>query len=414
MFNLHLTPEQLEIRTTVRDFVQREIKPIALERDRLENFDERFPWEVLDKASQMGLRPLALSEELGGTGADNLTSCIVTEELAVGDVGIAATLGQTSALAHAWFDRAMTPEQRDRFLPQFLADDRFHLATAGHEPDTDLGWRYHRPNVPDASYKTTAVRDSNGDWVINGVKNFITSAPIAKLIAVHVRTGSRKSGIAGMSSLLVPHDAPGLTIREHDKVGRRLGSNGELVFQDCRVPAANLLGEEGKSTLMGSVKSPGRAVPRFQAMNLGIGRAAYEAALEYAKLRVQGGRPIIEHQAVGLVLANMAIGLEAARSLIWQAAWASDHQEAYADGSLPELPLQTIAKVVTSETVQRVALDAAQIFGGMGVMRELPMQKYVRDALIFLHSENSNDVARLRIAEDLAGYRRPGPMGSGG
>jgi alkylation response protein AidB-like acyl-CoA dehydrogenase len=414
MFNLHLAPEQLEIRETVRDFVQREIKPIALARDRLENFDQRFPWEVLDKASQMGLRTLALSEEAGGTGADNLTSCIVTEELAVGDVGIAATLGQTSALAHVWFDRAMTPAQRARFLPQFLADDRFHLATAGHEPDTDLGWRYHRPNVPEAGYKTTAVRDSNGDWVINGVKNFITSAPIAKLIAVHVRTGSRKSGAAGMSSLLVPHDAPGLTIREHDKVGRRLGSNGELVFQDCRVPAANLLGEEGKSTLMGSVKSPGRAVPRFQAMNLGIGRAAYEAALEYAKLRVQGGRPIIEHQAVGLVLANMAIGLEAARSLIWQAAWASDHQEAYADGSLPELPLQTIAKVVTSETVQRVALDAAQIFGGMGVMRELPMQKYVRDALIFLHSENSNDVARLRIAEDLAGYRRPGPMGSGG
>ena len=413
MFDLHLTPEQLEIRETVRDFVQREIKPIALARDRLENFDERFPWEVLDKASQMGLRTLALSEEAGGTGADNLTSCIVTEELAVGDVGIAATLGQTSALAHVWFDRAMTPEQRARFLPQFLADDRFHLATAGHEPDTDLGWRYHRPNVPNASYKTTAVRESNGDWVINGVKNFITSAPIAKLIAVHVRTGSRESGAAGMSSLLVPHDAPGLTIREHDKVGRRLGSNGELVFQDCRVPAKNLLGEEGKSTLMGSVKSPGRAIPRFQAMNLGIGRAAYEAALEYAKLRVQGGRPIIEHQSVGLVLANMAIGLEAARSLIWQAAWASDHQDAYADGSLPELPLQTIAKVVTSETVQRVALDAAQIFGGMGVMRELPMQKYVRDALIFLHSENSNDVARMRIAEDLAGYTRPGLMASG-
>ncbi len=414
MFNLHLNSEQQAIRNTVREFVRNEIKPIALERERLENFDERFPWEVLEKASRMGLRTLALSEEAGGTGADNLTSCIVTEELAVGDVGIAATLGQTSALAHVWFDRAMTAQQRARFLPQFLADDRYHLATAGHEPDTDLGWNYHRPNVAGAGYKTTAVRERNGDWVINGVKNFITSAPIAKLIAVHVRTGSAQDGTLGMSTLLVPGDAPGLTIREHDKVGRRLGSNGELVFVDCRVPADNLVGEEGKSTLMGSVKSPGRAIPRFQAMNLGIGRAAYEAALEYAHMRVQGGRPIIEHQAVGMTLANMAIGLETARSLIWQAAWASDHPEAYADGSLPELPLQTIAKIVTSETVQRVALDAAQIFGGMGVMRELPMQKYVRDALIFLHSENSNDVARLRIAEDLAGYRRPGLMGSGG
>ncbi|OGA56170.1 MAG: hypothetical protein A3F74_11220 [Betaproteobacteria bacterium RIFCSPLOWO2_12_FULL_62_58] len=408
MYNLHLTPEQREIRETVRDFVQREIRPIALERDRLENFDERFPWEVLDKASQMGLRTLALSEELGGTGADNLTSCIVTEELAVGDVGISATLGQTSALAHAWFDRLMNAEQRARFLPQFLADDRFHLATAGHEPDTDLGWSYHRPPAPGAGYKTTAVRDSNGDWVINGVKNFITSAPIAKLIAVHVRTGTKKSETGGVTSLLVPHPAPGLTIREHDKVGRRLGSNGELVFQDCRVPGANLLGEEGKSHW--AVPNMGRRMPRFQAMNLGIGRAAYEAALEYAKLRVQGGRPIIEHQSVGLALAEMAIRLEMARNMIWQVAWASDHPQAYADGSLPDLPLQIIAKVFTSETVQQVVLDAAQIFGGMGVMRELPMQKYVRDALIFLHSESTNSVARLKIAEALAGYRRAGSM----
>jgi len=229
----------------------------------------------------------------------------------------------------------MSGEQRARFLPQFLADERYHLATAGHEPDTDLGWNYHQPNVPGASYKTTAVRDSNGDWVINGVKNFITSAPIAKLIAVHVRTGSAQAGTLGMSTLLVPGGTPGLTIREHDKVGRRLGSNGELVFENCRVPAANLVGEEGRSTLM--AVSNRRAAPcrAFQSMNLGIGRAAYEAALEYAKLRVQGGRPIIEHQAVGLTLANMAIGLEAARSLIWQAAWASDHPEAYADAACP-------------------------------------------------------------------------------
>lgn len=408
MYNLHLTPEQREIRETVRDFVQREIRPIVLHRDRLEDFDERFPWDVLDTASRMGLRTMALSEELGGTGADNLTSCIVTEELAVGDVGISATLGQTSALAHAWFDRVMNAEQRARFLPQFLADDRFHLATAGHEPDTDLGWSYHRPPVPGAGYKTTAVRDSNGDWVINGVKNFITSAPIAKLIAVHVRTGTKKSETGGVTSLLVPHPAPGLTIREHDKVGRRLGSNGELVFQDCRVPGANLLGEEGKSHW--AVPNTGRRMPRFQAMNLGIGRAAYEAALEYAKLRVQGGRPIIEHQSVGLALAEMAIKLEMARNMIWQVAWASDHPQAYADGSLPDLPLQIIAKVFTSETVQQVVLDAAQIFGGMGVMRELPMQKYVRDALIFLHSESTNSVARLKIAEALAGYGRAGSM----
>jgi alkylation response protein AidB-like acyl-CoA dehydrogenase len=411
VFNLHLTDEQKAMRESVRNFVRKEIKPSANERDRLEDFDKRFPWQALDKASDLGLRTLLLSTENGGAGVDALTFCIVIEELAAGDVGVAATLGQTAALAHVWFDRFMNDEQRARFLPQFLEDPRFHLSTAGHEPDTDLGWRYHEPTVANAAYKTTAVRARNGDWIINGVKNFITSAPIAKLIAVHVRTGSKEEGTLGTSSILVPHPTPGLTIREHDKVGRRLGSNGELVFEDCRVPAGNLIGVEGRSGGTGSI---GRRMPRFQAMNLGIGRAAYEAALDYAKLRVQGGRRVVEHQAVGLTLSNMAIGLEAARTLLWQAAWASEHPGAYADGSLPDLPLQTIAKIFISETVQRVVLDAMQIFGGMGVMRELPMQKYVRDALIFLHSETTNDVARLRLAEALAGYERPPSNAPGG
>lgn len=405
MYNLQLTEEQKAIRESVRNFVRKEVKPIANERDRLEDFDKRFPWEVLDKASELGLRTLLLSTENGGAGVDALTYCIVIEELAAGDVGIAATLGQTAALAHFWFDRTMNAEQRARFLPQFLKDPRFHMSTAGHEPDTDLGWRYHEPTVPNSAYKTTAVRGRNGDWILNGVKNFITSAPIAKLIAVHVRTGSKDDGTLGTSTILVPNPTPGLTIREHDKVGRRLGSNGELVFEDCRVPAGNLMGVEGKSAGTGAI---GRRMPRFQAMNLGIGRAAYEAALEYAKLRVQGGRPVIEHQAVGLTLANMAIGLEAGRTMLWQSAWASEHPEAYSDGSLPDLPLQTIAKIYISEMVQRVVLDAAQLFGGMGVMRELPMQKYVRDALIFLHSETTNDIARLRLSEALARYERPG------
>lgn len=412
MFSLQLTAEQKEIRETIRDFTRREIQPSALERDRIEEFDRRFPWDALDKASRMGLRTLSLSGERGGTGADNLTACIVAEEIAVGDVGVSATLSQTSTLARLWFDRVMTPQQRDRFLPQFLADDRYHLAFAGHEPDTDLGWRYYRPAAAGTGYRTTAVRDRNGDWMINGVKNFITNAPVAKLVAVHARTVS-KSGAPGVSAILVARDSPGLTIREHDKVGRRLGSNGEIVLENCRVPAENLLGEEGKSPMV-SGGALGRRMPRFQAMNLGIGRAAYEAALEFSKMRVQGGRPIIGHQAVGLALADMAIKLEVARSLIWQAAWASDHPEAYADGSLPSLPLQTIAKVYTSEAVQQVVLEAAQMFGGMGVMRELPMQKFVRDALIFLHSENTNSVARLRIAEALAGYRAGVPVNESG
>ena len=151
----------------------------------------------------------------------------------------------------------------------------------------------------------------------------------------------------------------------------------------------------------------GRGIPQDQALNLGIGRAAYEAALDYAQLRVQGGRPIIEHQAIGGKLAEVLVRLEVARAAIWQAAWASDHPDAIADRSLPDLPLTTIAEAFVSETIYHATKDAAECFGAMGVMKDMPLQKYVHDALICLHSGTGKSDAALRIAEALAGYRRP-------
>jgi alkylation response protein AidB-like acyl-CoA dehydrogenase len=152
--------------------------------------------------------------------------------------------------------------------------------------------------------------------------------------------------------------------------------------------------------------TPGRGIPLAQALNLGIGRAAYEAALDYAHLRVQGGRPLIEHQAIGTKLGEMAIKLEIARAAIWQAAWAFDHPEAVADRSLADLPLTTVAQVFTSEAVMKTAKDAAEIFGAMGVMRDMPLAKYVHDARVCMHSGDGNTDARLRVAEEIAGYRR--------
>jgi alkylation response protein AidB-like acyl-CoA dehydrogenase len=166
-----------------------------------------------------------------------------------------------------------------------------------------------------------------------------------------------------------------------------------------------LLGAEGQGLLFGN--PDGRDHIWRAALNLGIGRAAYEAALDYAQLRVQGGRRIVEHQAIGTKLAEIAIGLETARGAIWRSAWASDHPDARADGSLPGLPLAIIARIVTSEAAFRAAKDAAECFGAMGVMRDMPLQKYVRDALICLHSGDGNADAKLRIAEALARYERP-------
>ena len=402
MYNLQLSPEQLEIRDTVRDFVTEEVKPRALRPERLKSRTRPLLFDVLDKASQLGLRTLALSEDAGGAGADRLTSCIVTEELALGDPDVGTVLARTSTLAHVLFDRLMTPEQTARFLPPFLADDRYHLALAQLEPDRDaaLGIHYHRAETSDADVKTTAVRAGDA-WVINGVKDRVANAPLAGLFAVEVNSGS-----GATSMLLVPRDAAGLSVHESDHSRHfHHGVCGELVFTDCQVPAENLLGAEREDALGGA--DAGRDAPLDQALNLGIGRAAYEAALEYAQLRVQGGRRIIEHQAIGTKLAEIAVRLEVARSVIWQAAWACDHPEAFADRSLPDLPLTRIAKVYASEAIYHATKDAAECFGAMGVMRDMPLQKYVHDALVCLHAGTSNSDAKLRIAEALAGYRRP-------
>lgn len=407
MYNLHLTPEQQEFRDTVRDFVEREIKPVILHPDHLQNFGKPLPVALIDQASQMGLRSLALSEALGGAGADNLTSCIVAEELAVGDIGIAVTLAETSRLAHLLFDQMMTNEQRQRFLPAFVADDRFHLAFAMHAPDAELGWKYHRELTDAPVCRLSAVRQSNGDWIVNGTTGFVQNAPVAKLIAVQAGEGASADKIV---SLLMPAETAGMTVCDlaanAEAVKWFHGSGGELVFKDCRVPAANVLATSSGGTATLAAIAAGRGNPIMSAMNIGIARAAYEAAVTYAKLRVQGARHIIQHQAIGNILADVAIKIEVARNMVRQAAWASDHPEAVADRSVSDLPLQTVAKVFTSETMYAATEEAAECFGAMGVMLDMPLAKYVQEARVFLHSIDSNNVAKLRVAEAVAGFER--------
>jgi len=418
MYDLHLTAEQLEFRDTLRDFVEREVKPVALHPNRLEPFEKPLLLDILDQASQMGLRTLALSEAAGGAGADTLTSCIVLEELAAGDVDIAVALGQTAALGHLLFDCLMAPAQRSRFLPEFMKDDRYHLAFAGRDPEAGIGWSYHRPLDVESGTGPTAVKQGNGDWVINGTVSFVANAPIARLFAVQVRTDPKKTGMNGLSTLLVPRDTPGLAVRDPIKaVGASRpdgepvirwhhGTGAEVVFKDCRVPADHLLGTAGQCPFAGGAQAA-RDVPQLAAINLGLGRAAYDAAVDYAKMRRQGARYIIGHQAIGVKLADSAIKLEVARNMIWKAAWIADHPEAVADRSVSELPLHTIARVFTSAAVHEITLDAAECFGAMGVMRDMPLQKYVHDGMVFLHSETGDNAAKLPIAEAIAGYQRP-------
>ena len=416
MYNLHLTAEQLEFRDTVREFVQNEVKPAALHPSRLEPFEKPLLASLLDDASRMGLRTLSLSETAGGAGADSLTTCLVLEELAAGDIDIAMALGITQGLARVLFDETMNDAQRGRLLPEFVEDARYHLALARSD-SADRGWNYHRADTGEPGTDPTATKQANGEWVLNGSVGFVQNAPIAKLFVVQARTDARKSGRNGLTTFLVPREASGLVIGSVEGPfsgqatgGRPLtrwhhGTGAHVRFENCRVPAENVVGKDNQSPLAAAVHDV-RADVQIAAINLGLGRAAYEAAVDYAKIRVQGGRPIVEHQAIGTILSDTAIKLELARNQIWKAAWVADHPDAVTDRSVADLPLHTIARVYTAEAVNEVTLGAAECFGAMGVMRDMPLQKYVHDAFIFLNGCGHDSATKLEIAEAIAGFKR--------
>ncbi len=252
MYSLHLSAEQIEFRDTVRSFVEDEVKPVVLNANRLDAGDRALPMDVLDKASQMGLRTLALSEDLGGVGADALTCCLVIEELAAGDADIAAVLAGTTALAGPLF-AAMTQAQRDKFLPAFIEDDRYHLALADHEPDTDtsLGINYHRASGGERRVRTKAERNGS-NVIVNGVKDAVANASVAKLFAVEVTTDQ------GIRTLLVPAGSKGLTVTENAERWYH-GSCGEIVLQNCEVPADNLLPAESQPARRCGTRQPAAA-----------------------------------------------------------------------------------------------------------------------------------------------------------
>jgi alkylation response protein AidB-like acyl-CoA dehydrogenase len=415
MFDLNLTPDQIEFRDTVRDFVQNEVKPAAILPSRLEPFAKPLLSGLVDDASRMGLRTLSLSEAAGGAGADMLTTCIVLEELAAGDVDIATTLALTQGLAHALFDEAMTSAQRESYASAFQDDEQYHLALVEGDSGAGAGWRYHRNEDAEGGSGPVAVKQSNGEWILNGMVAFVPNAPVAKLFLVQARTDPKKTGRNGITTLLVPAGTAGLRVVDQegatDAAGAQQmtrwhhGSGAAVHFANCRVSADAIVGKEGQSPLAAEVLQVRNALA-IAAVNLGLGRCAYEAAVDYAKMRIQGGRPIIEHQAIGTILADSAIKLELARNMLWKAAWAADHGSSATDPRALDLPLHTIARVYTAEAVLEIALGAAECFGAMGVMRDMPLQKYVHDAHVFLYGAEHDSATKLEIAESLAGFQR--------
>jgi len=317
----------------------------------------------------------------------------VAEELAAADIGTAYYYMLTARRARDWFELRMTQEQRDYFLPRFLKDDTYFTTIAIHEPDTDLGFDYFTETPPDVKFKTRAVEQPDGSWVLNGAKNYQTVGYLAKLLVVMAQTDD------GPKAFLVEGESEGLVRHPMEKIGRRIGDNAEIFFSDVSVPAGRILlpAPPGRTDMGTHVT--------VASITLGLGRAALEETLKFTQERVSGGKPIIQHQTVGMHLADMATNLEAARRLIWTAAWAKDNPEVFVDGSADWQPYEMMALKFAGNAVQRLTEQGMELFGGMGVTKGMPIEKYVRDAHVQKHISFQFPMG-FRIAEALCGFER--------
>jgi alkylation response protein AidB-like acyl-CoA dehydrogenase len=388
-----LTESQLHWRKVAKAFVRDHIKPDVLRRDRLQTAEERIPWDWIREASAQGLRTLGIPKEFGGAGVDIQTLCIVGEELGAGDLGFAVILDQCWKFAHLFSD-AMTPEQQRRFIPPFVDDPEAVTALAMTEPGAGSDHQGYY-DAPDIDFRTAAVQDGD-HYVLNGSKRYVSNGSMAKLYFVVARLDTSKKLSEGGAMFVVPSDTPGFRAGFfHEKSSQRLATNGTFYFEDCRVPAANMLVGEGMLAVLRSKYLPGSKA-EAAATVLGVGRAAYEYALEYAKGRVQGGKPLVEQQAVALMLGRMASLLDAARVQIWHAAWLADKKDASA--AVHGL----LAKVNASETAVEVCKLAGEVLGGASIMYEHPIEKYQRDAASFLHSDGTNQLCLLRATRTIA------------
>ncbi len=389
-----LNDEHRALQEMARDFAEKEIIPVAAERDRIQDPAETFSPELIKKGSVLGLRTLAVPEEFGGPGVDLMGQVLVILELARGDGGVAKTFSQ----CWKWTPmicRLATDEQRERFLPQFLEDDLYLLGMGGSEPGAGSDNRMPPPEDPTAGWKTAAVKDGN-EYVINGMKHFIANGGVAKLYIIRTRTNPKVPISEGTTMFFVPADTPGFTIgRRHDKIGWRFYQNAELIFQDCRVPQENLLGELNKGKHDSSERFVSFNDVELAANVIGISQAAFEHALDHARNRVQGGKPIIGHQSIALKLSDMYMRLEAAKSYLFKVV-ESDQEE----GAEFESSSKQLMKVFATECALQITRLAVEIFGGSGVMRDAPVEKLLRDANVFPHLA-ADSIMNLKAAAKL-------------
>jgi alkylation response protein AidB-like acyl-CoA dehydrogenase len=391
-----LSEEQRLMRQSCRDFVDDVVIPFIRgnwQREWNMAPEQRLPPEILEGAQKVGIRTLGVPEEFGGLELDKATEvqtfAIIAEEIARGDSGLSDKLVQIWKVSVLL--RNLAPRHlQERWFPRIVEDPQFLLAHCLTEP-RGASDRWLPYNAPEAAMQTRAVKDGD-HWVINGRKQFISNGYDAGLFVVYANTNPKVGMLHGTSSFLVPRDTPGLTIaRCNETLGCRFMNNGELVFEDMRVPEDHLLVENDALAKAGVYFRPGKIIQA--AKNLGVGVRAFEVTADYVQNYVQGGRILIKHQAVAVRLADMATKIEATRALLERAARACDDDAPDAD------TLCNMAKLFASEEILKVAQHACELHGGNGMMLDFGVEKLLRDAAIFPHMDGTVDISRFKIVK---------------
>jgi len=381
------TENQRLILETVKRFVEAEVKPRAAVLDAQQDPEKSFSWEIVEKANTVGIRTMTLDEKWGGLGTDSLTTAMVIEELGIGDIGVSVIFAQTLKIAQI-MQKALNAEQQAHVMPAFAKDPRGMLAIGITEPDNASNYFLPYPTP----FRTNGEK-TKGGWIVNGMKHFISNGNRSSFYLLFVQTEKGKPLVEGSTCFLVERDRPGFTIgRVHDKMGERLANNAELIFEDCFIPDENVVGKVGEGFSVLANFFP-QSNAYAGATILGVAVALYQKAVDWAKVRVQGGKPLIEHDGIRAQLAEMRMLIDASRSYIHRACWLADHQEHGWDKTLGVLP-----KAMASQAAWKIATWCLEIHGGHGYMKEVGVEKLVRDAAAFLHSDGVNRTLFLKAA----------------
>ncbi len=374
-----LTPDQEMIRDAVRDFVREQITPHAARWDK----EHHFPKDVHQGLAQLGAYGICVPEELGGAGLNYISLALVLEEIAAGDGGTSTVISVTNCPVNAILMKYGNAQQKEQWLRP-LAQGQMLGAFCLTEPHVGS----------DASaLRTTAIKDG-GDYVINGVKQFITSGKNGH-VAIVIAVTDKAAGKKGMSAFLVPTSNPGYQVaRLEEKLGQHSSDTAQINLENCRISETNLIGVEGEGYKIALSALEGGRIG-IAAQSVGMARAAFECALQYSKERESFGQPIFNHQAVGFRLAECATHIEAARQLIWHAA-------SLRDAGLPCLKEAAMAKLFASEMAERVCSMAIQTLGGYGVVNDFPVERIYRDVRVCQIYEGTSDVQKIIIQRALA------------